>query len=257
MTELVHLDTASGTATITLNSPHNRNALSRRLRTDLAAHLATALADPAVRIVVLTHADPVFCAGADLKEAAACSDEEDANPFPAILETLWTSPKPVVARLAGPARAGGLGLVAASDLAIAVETATFAFSEVRIGVVPAVISVPVLARLAPRAAQALFLTGATFDAIRAAEIGLLTEVVPADHLDAAVAAHVDALALGAPQALAATKELLSGGSAKTLAADLAAMGELSARHFASAEGQEGITAFREKRHAAWVPERTA
>ena len=252
MTELVHLDVADGVATITLDSPHNRNALSAGLRAGLAAHLATAIDDPRARVIVLTHTGTVFCAGADLKEAATAADRA-ANEFPAILETIWAAPKPVVARLAGPARAGGVGLVAACDIAVAVDSATFAFTEVRIGVVPAVISVPVLPRLQTRAAHTLFLTGATFDAARAAEIGLLTDAVPVDGLDRAVAEYVDMLVRGAPDALAATKALLNAGTGETLAADLTAMGELSARHFASDEAREGIAAFREKRPAAWVP----
>lgn len=252
MTELVHLDVSGGIATITLNSPHNRNALSRQLRAELAGHLRAVADDPATRVVVLTHTGPVFCAGADLKESAAERGGAD-NEFPAILEAVWTSAKPVVARLAGPARAGGLGLVAACDIAIAVRDATFAFTEVRIGVVPAVISVTVLPRLLPRAAQALLLTGATFDAERATEVGLLTAAVPADRLDTEVAGYVEMLALGAPDALAATKRLIQAREGATLAEDLAAMNALSAHHFASDEGREGIAAFREKRRAAWVP----
>jgi methylglutaconyl-CoA hydratase len=178
MTELVHLDVERGVATITLDSPNNRNALSAQLRQELAGHLDAALADEAARVIVLTHAGTVFCSGMDLKEASggAAAGQE----FPRILESIWTSPKPVVARLAGPARAGGLGLVAAADIAVAADTVSFAFTEVRIGVVPAVISVTVLPRLQPRAANEMFLTGETFDAARAVQIGLLNRAVPAE-----------------------------------------------------------------------------
>ena len=158
----------------------------------------------------------------------------------------------MVARLAGPARAGGVGLVAACDLAVAADTATFAFTEVRIGVVPAVIAVTVLPRLLPRAAHELFLTGETFDAARAAAIGLINEAVPAERLDAEVARYVGLLRLGAPGALAATKALLQRPVDDDLDTAFAAMQELSARHFASAEGQEGMAAFAEKRPPAWV-----
>jgi methylglutaconyl-CoA hydratase len=254
VSELVHLEVAAGIATVTLDSPANRNALSRQLRGELLERLQAALADDAVRVIVLTHTGPVFCSGMDLREAAGSgAGAQGINEFPALLELLWTSPKPCVARLAGPARAGGVGLVAACDLAIAVDSASFAFTEVRLGIVPAVISVPVLPRLLPRAAHELFLTGEVFDAARAVQIGLLTRAVPADQLDAEVARSTGMLVLGSPSALADTKALLVAGSAGTFAADLAAASEVSARHFASDEGQEGIAAFREKRPARWVP----
>ncbi|HZG90064.1 MAG TPA: enoyl-CoA hydratase-related protein, partial [Pseudonocardia sp.] len=159
---------------------------------------------------------------------------------------------PVIARLAGPARAGGVGLVAACDLAVAATEASFAFSEVRIGVVPAVISVTVLPRLTARAAQELFLTGETFDADRAARIGLITSAVPAGQLDAEVARYVDMLRRGAPGALAATKRLLREPPTGTMAERFAAMQELSAGFFAGPEGQEGMRAFAEKRPPSWA-----
>ncbi|GAA1282311.1 enoyl-CoA hydratase-related protein [Saccharothrix xinjiangensis] len=253
--ELVHYEVRRGIATITLDSPRNRNALSRQLRAELTAHLDTATADDAVRVVVLSHTGPVFCSGMDLKEAGGASaDQQGVNEFPAILERLWTSPKPVVARLAGPARAGGVGLVAACDIAVAADTATFAFSEVRIGVVPAVISVTVLPRLLPRAAHELFLTGETFTAPRAAAIGLINSAVPADRLDDEVARYTDMLALGAPGALAATKLMLREPRSNDLGVVFADMLELSARHFGGPEGQEGIAAFAAKRKPSWAPE---
>lgn len=251
--ELVHLDVDAGIATITLDSPANRNALSAQLRRELQAHLDTAIADDAARVIVLTHTGRVFCAGMDLKESrGAGATGQGVNEFPAILERVWTSPKPVVARVAGPARAGGVGLVAACDIAVSAAEATYAFSEVRIGVIPAVISVTVLPRLTARAAHELFLTGETFDGTRAAEIGLVNSAVPAEQLDAEVARYVEALRLGAPGALAAAKEMLRRERPSTMAADFAEMQELSAKFFASAEGQEGITAFAEKRKPSWV-----
>jgi methylglutaconyl-CoA hydratase len=261
--ELVHIDVAAGVATITLDSPANRNALSAQLRRELLAALERAIADDAVRVIVLAHTGRVFCSGMDLKEArGADAADQGVNEFPAILERIWTSPTPVVAHIAGPARAGGVGLVAACDIAVAAEDATFAFSEVRIGVVPAIISVTVLPRLLPRAAHELFLTGETFDGNRAAQIGLVTSAVPASDLDAEVHRCTEALLRGAPGALAATKQLLRGELAGGepsggLRERFAAMQELSARFFAGDEGQEGMRAFAEKRAPAWVPRASA
>lgn len=252
--ELVHRAVENGIVTITLDSPHNRNALSTQVRRELREHLAAVSDDDAVRVIVLDHTGPVFCSGMDLKESrSAGTEDQGVQEFPAILEHIRTNPKPVVAKVSGPARAGGVGLVAASDLAIAAEGATFAFSEVRIGVVPAVISVTVLPRLLPRQAHELFLTGETFDARRAVSIGLLNAAVPAEELDAEVARYTGMLTLGGPNALTATKEMLRTPRAATMADAYAAMLALSARHFASAEGQEGMRAFAEKRKPAWVP----
>ncbi|HJQ47858.1 MAG TPA: enoyl-CoA hydratase-related protein [Amycolatopsis sp.] len=252
--ELVHYSVASGIATITLDSPHNRNALSAQLRRELRACLAKARHDDAVRAIVLTHTGKVFCSGMDLKEArGTTAGQQGVNEFPEILDQLWNSPKPAIAKLRGPARAGGIGMVAACDIAVAVPEATFAFSEVRIGVVPAVISLVVLPRVTPRAAQELFLTGEVFDAGRAAEIGLITAVAPAEKLDDEVARYARSIALGGPNALAATKELLAGPRHATPSAGFQAMNELSAHFFAGEEGQEGITAFGEKRKPRWVP----
>ncbi|MBO0848374.1 MAG: enoyl-CoA hydratase/isomerase family protein [Pseudonocardia sp.] len=251
-TELVHLKIDSQVATITLDSPRNRNALSAQLRRELLAHLDTAIGTDDARVIVLTHTGTVFCAGMDLKEArGADAHGQGVTEFPELLRRLWTSPTPVIARLAGPARAGGVGLVAACDLAVATEEVTFAFTEVRIGVVPAVISVPLLPRMQPAALYELFLTGETFDAHRAATIGLITSAVPSDRLDAEVRRYADMLRLGAPGALAGTKDLLRGPSARTMADDLATMTRLSAERFASEEGQEGIRAFLEKRPPSW------
>jgi len=252
--ELVHRHTAGGVSTLTLDSPHNRNALSRQLMAELTAALTAAQEDDDVRAIVLTHAGPVFCSGMDLsKSRGASATGMGVNAVPAILQSIWTSPKPVLARVAGPARAGGVGLIGACDLAVAVRTATFAFSEVRIGVVPAVISVTVLPRLLPRAAHELFLTGEVFDGDRAAAIGLVNSAVDAEDLDDEVRRYLDLLVLGAPGALAATKQMLRRPAATSMDEDFAAMLDLSARHFAGEEGQEGMAAFAEKRPARWVP----
>jgi methylglutaconyl-CoA hydratase len=259
---LVRVHTARGVATLTLDSPHNRNALSAPLVAELLAALRRAEADEAVRVVVLSHAGPVFCSGADLKETAAALAARSAGQAPAalpaarlgdVLAAIWEGGKPVVARVAGPARAGGLGLVAAADIAVCATAATFAFTEVRLGVIPAVISATVLPRLDPRAAAELYLTGEQFDGVRAARVGLVTAAVPAEELDAAVRRYTDALVRGAPGALAGAKELLRRRRADTLRDELAALTDLSVAYFGSPEGLEGVAAFREKRDPSWVP----
>jgi methylglutaconyl-CoA hydratase len=248
---LVGTETARGVATVTLDSPHNRNALSAALTEELLAALGTAMADDAVRVVVLSHTGPVFCSGADLKETAAGG--RPISRVGEVLEAIWEGPKPVVARVGGPARAGGLGLIAAADLAVCTTAATFAFSEVRLGVIPAVISSTVLPRLTPRAAAELFLTGSTFDGARAAEVGLVTRAVDAGDLDRTVDELVSALVRGAPGALAGTKRLLRRRKADTFREEVAALTELSVGYFGSPEGIEGVLAFREKRDASWIP----
>ncbi len=216
--ELVHLAVQSGIATITLDSPVNRNALSAPLRAQLLDALERST-DDAVRVVVLDHTGPVFCAGMDLTEPPDAVKE-----LPRILERIWTHPKPIVAKLAGHTRAGGIGLMAAADIAIAAQHTTFAFTETRIGVVPAVISVTVLPRMLPHLAHELFLTGETFNASQAVASGLLNREVPIEQLDAEVDRYTGMLIQGGPQALALTKQLLRRGHTP----DFAAMLELSA-----------------------------
>jgi len=247
---LLSVDTAAGVARLTLDSPANRNALSRALRRQLTDALTGAVADDAVRVVVLDHTGRVFCSGMDLGESAgAAAADQGVAELPAILSLLWSSPKPVVAVVRGPARAGGIGLLAACDVVVAGAAATFSFSEVRLGLVPGVVSAVVRPRMQPAALHRLALTGEVFGAAEAAASGLVDLTVPDPDVDATVAAQVTALAAGSPTALAATKRLLRGDGAP----DFAPLQELSARFFASAEGQEGIAAFREKRPARWVP----
>jgi methylglutaconyl-CoA hydratase len=252
---LVRSETGRGVATLTLDSPHNRNALSTPLMAQLMDALAAATADQAVRVIVLSHTGPVFCSGADLKETAAsyASGQVPVGRLGEVLAAIVECPKPVVARIGGPARAGGIGLIAAADVAVCARDATFAFTEVRLGVIPAVISSTVLRRLAPRAAAELYLTGDTFDGLRAAEIGLVTAAPPADALDETVVAYCAALVRGAPTALAGIKELLARTPAATVREDAAALGALSVGYFLSPEGREGVSAFRERRDPAWVP----
>ncbi|WP_433500679.1 enoyl-CoA hydratase family protein [Sphaerimonospora sp. CA-214678] len=252
MEPLVRHERAGGVTTITLDSPRNRNALSSRLLGELDDALRLALAEPSVRVIVLTGSGPVFCAGADLKEQRS-GDAPVTTSFPDVLRLIWESPKPVVCRLNGTARAGGLGLVAACDFAVAPDSASFAFTEVRLGVAPAMIAVTCLRRLDRRAAAEYFLTGEVFDARRAVEIGLLTRAVPAGDLDAEVARYTDMLLRGGPEALAATKRLVREVPLMSFDEGLRRMADLSADRFTSAEGQEGIRAFREKRPPSWTP----
>jgi methylglutaconyl-CoA hydratase len=247
---VVQVTVSRGVATLTLDSPANRNALSRAMRAQLRAALLDALADDAVRVVVLDHTGRVFCSGMDLSEAAGGgAQEQGVREFPELLEAIWSAPKPVVAAVRGPARAGGVGLAAACDVVVAAASATFAFSEVRLGIVPAVISAVVLPRMVPHVAHRLMLTGEVFDAAAAAAGGLVDLVASDGEVDVALAGQLDALTSGAPAALAETKRLLRAGSSLHFD-DLL---ELSARFFASEEGQEGIASFREKRPAHWVP----
>ncbi len=242
-----------GTATVvTLDSPHNRNALSAALLEQLHAALQEAMADPATRVVVLTGAGPVFCSGADLKEQR--TGVRPVVNLPEILTLLLEGPKPVVARVNGAARAGGLGLIAACDLTVGLATATFGFSEVRIGVAPAIIAVTCLRRMDPRAARELFLTGEPFDGERARQAGLLDRAVPDDRLDAAVDELVDRLSRGGPEALAVTKRLLRDLPGGDLQDDFRRMAAVSAERFGSAEAREGIAALLGKRPPAWAPQ---
>lgn len=253
--ELVHLDVAGGVGTICLDSPHNRNALSRRLVADLDRHLTAALADPDVRVIVLTGTGPAFCSGADLKEARG-ADGAPPAPRPGglvpILTTMWEAPKPIVGRINGPVRAGGLGLVAACDIAVAAEGATFALSEVRIGVIPAIVAVVLLPKIGAHRAMELCLTGDPVDARTAATYGLLNAAAPEGRLDEVVGRYVTSLLRGAPGALAGCKRLVRDIPALSMQAAFAEMAERSARFFASDEAREGMAAFAEKRPPRWV-----
>ncbi|MGG8409993.1 enoyl-CoA hydratase family protein [Streptomyces sp. 12297] len=235
---------AHGITTLTLDSPANRNALSAALVGELRTALAAAGADPAVRAVVLTHAGTTFCAGADLKSPCDPAD------FLALLREIAALAKPVVARVTGHVRAGGLGLLGVCDLAAAGPGSTYAFTEVHLGIVPAVISGPLLPLLDPRAISRYFLTAETFDAAEAARIGLLT--LHADDVDAALAPVLDGLRKAGPLALATTKRLVTRAVREALDRDGAALATLSAEIFGSAEAREGITARFERRNPSWL-----
>lgn len=251
-TALAHFDRAGPVVTVTLDSPKNRNALSRRLLAELHGALTSAQSDPGVRVVVLTGAGRVFCSGVDLTERLHPPPGEPPATLAQVLTTIRAMPQPVIARVNGHVRAGGMGLVAACDLAVAAEGASFAFTEVRVGVAPAVIAVPALGRMGRRAFDRYALTGDVFGAGEAMTAGLLTAAVP-DHeaLDAWVRATVVSLLAAAPAAVAATKGLAVLVDRPWDEA-LAAAEELSDALFASEPAAEGMAAFLEKRRAAWV-----
>ena len=248
----VHIDERGGLFTITLDSPANRNALSTALRAELLAALDAATQSHTARVVVLTHTGPAFCSGMDLKEnASAAPGSEGIREVPRILQAIAHCPKPVIARVGGAARAGGLGLLAACDIVVTSTAARFAFSEVRIGLIPAVISVPLLRRVAPSAVRELMLTGAVFDATKALQIGLANAVAGPAELDAKVAEYASEMLQGGPAALAGTKLMLLAGhddSDQRYESLLA----LSARQFSSPEGREGGLAFLERRPPDWT-----
>lgn len=246
----------AGIGSITLDSPKNRNALSELLLAQLRQALDTVIADSSVRLILLTHTGTTFCSGADLKEQAARFREAGASPgaggLVPILKLLLDSPKPILCRVDGAVRGGGMGLVAASDLTVASERSTFAFSEVRVGVAPAVIAVPVLAKLSRAAALELFLTGRTFSAVEAMAGGLLSRVVTEADLDEVVGELGMELLQGAPRAQGEAKRLIAKVAQLERDAAFEDMVELSARLFSSPEGQEGMAAFADRRPASWT-----
>ncbi|MFC9692534.1 enoyl-CoA hydratase-related protein [Kribbella sp. NPDC056951] len=243
MTELVHLSTADGVATITLDSPHNKNALSQQLTGELLEHLESAAADDAVRVIVIRSALDVFCSGADMSEATSVGMGVGAQRMVDVQRAIVANPKPVIARVAGPVRAGGIGIVAAADISVAGASTTFALTEVRLGLAAATISLTVLARLNDRAAAYTFLTGNAFDGLEAARLGLVTLTVKDDELDTALDSLLESVLKGVPQGLRETKKLLN----RELLADIDARGtelaELSAGLFGSPAAQEAMLAF--------------
>ncbi|MCO8125759.1 enoyl-CoA hydratase-related protein [Acidimicrobiia bacterium EGI L10123] len=239
-----------GVATITLDRPDARNALSADLVDGLADHLEAAVADDDVRVIVLTNAGTTFCAGADLKAGAARSPRHSLVD---VLTTMLDSPKPVIGRIAGHCMGGGVGLAAACDISVISDDAKVGFTEVRIGVAPAMISVVCLPKMGRADATELFLSGERITASRAVEAGLLNRVVPRDDLDAAVAEVVGKVVAGGPLALAAAKRLLREVPELDRDEAFATTEVLSAELFASDEAAEGMAAFREKRPARWVP----
>ncbi|MFE6164299.1 enoyl-CoA hydratase family protein [Streptomyces sp. NPDC056486] len=241
---LVYAPPERGIVTLILDHPANRNALSAGLLQGLTEMLDDCGKDPDVRAIVLTHTGSTFCSGADLREPP------DPAVFVALLRQIVELPKPVVARVDGHVRAGGLGLLGVCDMAVAGPGASFALTEVRIGVAPAVISMPLLARIDPSAAARYFLTGERFGGAEAARIGLVT--VAGDDVDAELQPLLDGLRKAAPQALAETKKLLTARVLDAFDHHTDSLIALSARLFASAEAREGMGAFLERRECPWA-----
>jgi methylglutaconyl-CoA hydratase len=247
-------------ATVTLARPNARNALNDELIGELARCMEELAEDDDVRVVVLTGEGDFFCAGADIeymRDTAEFSYEEnseDARRLAVAFGAVDDCPKPVVARVRGAAIGGGVGLVAAADVAVAEEGTVFAFTEVRLGISPATIAPFVLRKIGQSWTRALFLTSERFDAARAQAVGLVHEVAAEGDLDAVVQEKVAALLAGGPEALAATKALLrelrDAGSEKATEITARCIAELRTGE----EGQEGLGAFLEKREPGWREE---
>jgi enoyl-CoA hydratase len=253
----VRYEVSGGFATVTLDSPHNRNAISSRLVGELRQALADAAADDTVRGVVLTHTGGTFCAGADLAEASATPDADPAElsarrtaQMIDLLRAFLELPKPIVARVDGHVRAGGMGLVGACDLVVAGPASTFALTEARLGLAASIISLTVLPRLTSRAAGRYFLTGEKFGPGQAEAIGLVT--IAADDPGATVGGLLAALRQGSPQGLAESKKLTTARVLADFDRDAAELAAQSARLFGSEEAREGMTAFFQKRPPRWA-----
>lgn len=247
----VDYEVQGSTARVTLNSPHNRNALSSTLVEELHQALREAAADPKVRAVVLGHTGSTFCAGADLSEASG-GTENRTRQMTELLRAILELPLPVVGAIDGHVRAGGFGLVGACDIVVAGPNSSFALTEARIGVAPAIISLTLLPKMTPRSVGRYFLTGEKFGADEAERIGLVT--IAAEDVEAAVAVITAEIGRGSPQGLRESKalttaEMLDGFDQR--ADELSAQ---SARLFASDEAREGMLAFLEKRPPSWASE---
>lgn len=255
-TEATLYEIKQGAAWITLNRPDNRNALSSILVTELYDHLMAANADHSVRSIVITGNGPAFCAGADLKSPPGQLSEgsDRAVPYADVLTAIIDSPKPVIAAINGAAFAGGLGLVGAADIVISKKNVQFSFSEVRIGVIPAIISVVCLPKLGTHHGMKLFLTGERFDGDQAVAMGLAHRAVSEDDLHSAVQEEIDMINLGGPIAVQECKKLVRRVPQLSLADGFKETAEWSARMFRSEEGAEGMASFREKRKPSWIQE---
>ena len=242
---------------VTLNRPDVRNAFNEEVIAELTAW-AQAPPPPGARVVVLGGAGKVFCAGADLtwmsRMVRYTTDENvrDAGAMAAMFHALDTLPLPLIGRIHGAALGGGAGLAAVCDIVVAADTAVFGFTEAKLGILPAVISPFALQKIGISAARELFLTAARFSAARAREIGLVHRVVAEAGLDEAVEAYVAELVTSGPEAIAAAKRLIAtvAGRPPRDVAQLTA--ETIAQHRASAEGQDGMLAFLERRKAGWI-----
>jgi methylglutaconyl-CoA hydratase len=243
----------------TLNRPDVRNAFDEEVIGALAEAGRAVARDRTVRAVVLAGNGKAFCAGADLGWMAKAVDysreenQRDAEDLARMLEALDTLPVPLIGRVHGGALGGGAGLVAVCDVVVAADDAVFGFTEVKLGIIPAVISPYVVHKIGPSAARELFLTGTRFSAKRARRIGLVLEVVPQTDLDDAVDAYVNELLTASPDAISAAKALVREISGARSADVMGLTTTRIAEQRVSAEGQEGIRAFLEKRKASWVP----
>ncbi len=262
--ETLELDKLHGVAIVWMNRPQVRNAFNETMIAELTAAFRALDKDPAVRAVVLAGHGPAFCAGADLnwmKKMAGFSFEEnqrDAMGLAGMLHTLHTLSKPTLARVHGPAFAGGMGLLAACDIAVASQDAEFCLSEVKLGLIPATISPYVLAAMGERAAQRYFLTAERFSAAEAYRIGLVQELTLPGELDATINELLGHLVQAGPVSLAATKDLMRAVAHSPLDAKLIVdTATRIAKARASDEGKEGVRSFLEKRKPAWHPEAKA
>jgi len=254
-TEATLYEVRKGAAWVTMNRPENRNALSAELITEMYDHLAAANADDKARCIVITGNGPAFCAGADLKGTPGRMMTGGRTvSYPDLMTAIQDSPKPVIAAVNGAAFAGGLGLVGAADIVVAASHVQFSFSEVRIGVIPAVISVVCLPKLGRHHGMKLFLTGERFTADQAVGMGFVHRAVPGETLTAAVQEEIDMIRLGGPTAVIECKKLVRRVLELSRQEGFEETGPWSARMFASAEGAEGMAAFREKRKASWISE---
>lgn len=248
-----------GMATITMNRPDVHNAFDETLIAELTAAVRAVDANPAVRVIVLAASGKSFSAGADLnwmKRMAAYTEADnlrDALHLAELMRTIDHARKPTIARVQGAAFGGGVGLVACCDMAVATREAMFSLSEVRLGLIPAVISPYVVQAIGARACRRYFLTAERFSAEDAQRLGLVTAIVDADDLDFRIATLAEQLFKGGPQAIAAAKDLIRAVAGRSIEAPLLEdTANRIARTRAGTEGKEGIAAFLEKRAPSWV-----
>ncbi len=255
---MIEIEVRDGLGWVILNRPEVRNALSSELMESIGEAIDSHSADPAVRALVITGAGSAFCAGADLRsmstarEAGADDNRSDAHRMGSLFHRVAACRKPVVARVNGPAIGGGVGLMAACDIVVASEKTRFQFSEVRLGIVPAVISPFCIRRLGATVAKRLFMTGEAIDARQALAYGLVDIVTTPEELDAAVARVSDDLRKAGPNALIAAKELVDTVCRLGIDGALDYTAEVIARLRVSDEAAEGFTAFLEKRPPKWA-----
>ena len=252
----VQLEIEKGVATVRLNQPEVRNALTYELRTAFRDIIGSLEFNEDVRCVVITGNGPAFCAGADLKSPPGQLSEGvgRAVPYPDVLTAILDSPKPVIAAINGAAFAGGLGLVGAADIVVTRTDVQLSFSEVRIGVIPAIISVVCMPKLGVHHGMKLFLTGERFDGQQAVDMGLAHIAVPEAQLMSTVEEQIAMINLGGPIAVQECKKLARRVTELSRKEGFKETAEWSARMFRSDEGAEGMAAFREKRKPNWVKE---